>query len=313
LNAGVIAKLGRLIVGEVGKVVYGLDEEVTVLVAALLVEGHVLLEGVPGVAKTTIARALAASLELGFKRVQFTPDLLPSDIIGTVVFDQGSGEFRVKKGPIFTNILLADEINRASPRTQSALLEAMQERQVTIEGATYRLPEPFMVIATQNPIELEGTFPLPEAQLDRFLVRIRIGYPSKEVMRRILRDVKRIMNWPIRAVATAKDILEARNSIWSIEVKDPVIDYIIELVEASRRVEGVRLGASPRAAIALLQLSRALAALDGRNYVIPDDVKTAARYTLPHRIVLTPEAEAEGVTGESVVERLLQEVPVPIP
>jgi len=308
-----VRRLADQVLGEVGKVVYGLEEETRLILAAMLAGGHVLLEGVPGVAKTTLAKALASSTSLIFKRVQFTPDLLPSDIIGTMIYDQRSGEFRLRKGPVFTNILLADEINRASPRTQSALLEAMQERQVTIEGETLKLPEPFLVIATQNPIEMEGTFPLPEAQLDRFLVKVMIGLPGRDVLRRVLRGLRRIEEWPVRPVASAGEILAAREAIWNIEVKNPVLDYILDLVEATHRHPDVRLGASPRAAIALQQVARALAAMEGRDYTIPDDVKTAARYVLPHRLVLKPEAEVEGATAEKIIEQILSEVAVPVP
>ncbi|AEM38912.1 ATPase associated with various cellular activities AAA_3 [Pyrolobus fumarii 1A] len=308
-----VRSLAERVLGQVRKVVYGLDEQLKILLASLLAEGHVLLEGVPGVAKTTLAKAFASSMSLSFKRIQFTPDLLPSDVIGTMVYDQKSGEFRLKKGPIFANIVLADEINRASPRTQSALLEAMQERQVTIEGNTLRLPEPFMVVATQNPIEFEGTFPLPEAQLDRFLVKIVVPRPSREVLKQVLRNYGVIREWPIEPVATAEDVLEARRAVWSVRVSDSVLDYIVEIVEATHRHPHVRLGGSPRAAIAMQQLSRALAAMEGRDYVIPDDVKLAARYVLPHRIILKPEAEVEGVTPEAVVEEVLKSVPTPVP
>ena len=308
-----VTRLADLVLGEVSRVVYGLREEARVVLASLIVGGHVLIEGVPGVAKTTLAKALASALDLSFKRIQFTPDLLPSDIIGTMVFDQRSGEFRLRKGPVFANIVLADEINRASPRTQSALLEAMQERQVSIEGETLKLPEPFMVIATQNPVELEGTFPLPEAQLDRFLARVVIRRPGREVLKQVLRGLRVIEEWPVRPVAGAKEVLEARETVWGVEVSDPVLDYIIDLVEASHEYPGVELGASPRAAIALQQLSRALAAMSGRDYVIPDDVKLAARYVLPHRIILSPEAEAEGLTTERVVQEILEKTRVPIP
>ena len=301
------------VLGEVGKVVYGLEREARVILASMIVGGHVLLEGIPGVAKTTMAKAFASSLDLSFSRIQFTPDLLPSDIIGTMIYDQKKGEFRLHKGPVFANIVLADEINRASPRTQSALLEAMQERQVTIEGESLRLPEPFLVIATQNPIEMEGTFPLPEAQLDRFLVKVNIGMPSRDTLRTILSNLRRIREWPVEKVAEAGDILAARDELWRVSVNDDVVDYIISLVEESHKEPGVRLGGSPRAAIALYELSRALAAMDGRDYVIPDDVKEAARYVFPHRIILQPEAQAEGLTAERVVDRLLARVPVPVP
>jgi len=311
--ARLVAGLAEKVAREVSKVVYGLEDELKIIMASLLVGGHVLLEGMPGVAKTTLAKALASSMRLEFRRIQFTPDLLPSDIIGTMVYDQRSGEFRLRRGPVFTNILLADEINRASPRTQSALLEAMQERQVTIEGNTLPLPEPFLVIATQNPIEMEGTFPLPEAQLDRFLVKVSMPMPGREVLRRILRGLETIEKWPVEPVVSRDEILEARRAIWRVEVSDPVVDYIIDLVEGTHRHPDVRLGASPRAAIALQQLARALAAMEGRSYVIPDDVKTAARYVLAHRIILRPEAEAEGRQPEDVVESILSSVRVPVP
>ena len=312
-DVSAVRELVSRVGAEIGKVVYGLEEQVRIVVVSLIVGGHVLLEGVPGVAKTTLAKALAGSLSLSFKRIQFTPDLLPSDIIGTVVYDPRSGVFRVRKGPIFANIVLADEINRASPRTQSALLEAMQEKQVTIEDKTYRLEEPFFVIATQNPVEMEGTFPLPEAQLDRFLVKVTIPMPPRDVLRRVLQGLRVIEEWPVRPVAGAGDVLAAREAVWSVEARDPVLDYILDIVEASHRHPDVRLGASPRAAIALLQLSRGLAASEGRDYVIPDDVKLAARYVLPHRLILRPEAEAEERRPEDVVEEILREVPVPVP
>jgi len=308
-----VRELAERIMQEITKVVYGLEEEIKIVLASLIVGGHVLLEGVPGVAKTTLAKALADSLDLKFRRIQFTPDLLPSDIIGTMIYDQEAKRFQVRKGPIFANIVLADEINRASPRTQSALLEAMQERQVTIENQTYKLEEPFFVIATQNPIEMEGTFPLPEAQLDRFLVKVVIPLPGRDTLRRILLEYQTIEEWPVRKVASGRDILEARKAIWGIKLRDEVVEYILDLVEATHKHPDVRLGAGPRAAIALMQLGRALAALDGRDYVIPDDVKTAARYVLIHRIILRPEAEAEGRTTETVVNNILASVKVPVP
>ncbi len=295
------------------EIVIGKDRELKILIATIIVGGHVLLEGVPGVAKTLMARVVAASFDLSFKRIQFTPDLLPSDIIGTKIFNPKTGEFETRRGPIFANIVLADEVNRASPRTQSALLEAMQEKQVTIEGETHRLPEPFTVIATQNPIELEGTFPLPEAQLDRFTTKIVIEMPGREILLEILRKLRTIVEWPVARVATAKDILEARKLLWEVEVSDPVREYIVSLVEATHRHRDVRLGASPRAAIALQQIARALAAFEGRDYVIPDDVKKAAPYVLVHRVILKPEAELEGVTGETVVKDVLASVEVPVP
>ena len=308
-----VAQLVSRVLSEVSKVVYGLEGEARAILAALLSGGHVLVEGVPGVAKTTLAKAIASTLGLEFKRVQFTPDLLPSDIIGTVVYDPRSGEFRVRKGPIFTNILLADEINRGSPRTQSALLEAMQERQVTIEGRSYRLEEPFVVIATMNPIEVEGTFPLPEAQLDRFMARVRIPLPGREVLRVVIENMDYIDSWPVKPVASRDDVLSAMDAVRRVTLSQPIVDYIISIIEATHKHPAVRLGASPRAAIAVAKLSRAFAAMNGRDYVIPDDVKAAARYALPHRIIVRTEAEAEGVTGDMVVEEVLGEVPVPEP
>ncbi len=312
--AGAARLLAESVVDNVSRVLYGLERQARLIVAALVAGGHVLLEGVPGVAKTALARAVARSLRLEFRRVQFTPDLLPSDIIGTVVYDQRSGEFRVRRGPVFTNILLADEINRASPRTQSALLEAMQERQVTIEGRSYRLPEPFMVIATQNPVEMEGTFPLPEAQLDRFLARIVIPLPDRRGVREILRVAERGGGLEavdsLEPVAGPGEVEEARREAAAVRVDDELLDYIAALVEESHRLPGVRLGASPRAGVALLRYAKALAAMEGRGYLIPDDVKEAARYVLPHRLVLGLEAEER---PERLVEELLKRVPVPVP
>ena len=303
-------KLAHAVLSETGKVLVGLRDEVRLILSSMIVGGHVLLEGVPGVAKTTMAKAVASALNLKYRRIQFTPDLLPADIIGTMIYRQDKG-FVFHKGPIFTNILLVDEINRASPRTQSALLEAMQERQVTIEGNTLKLPEPFIVIATQNPIELEGTFPLPEAQIDRFLMKIEIGYPGRNETKEILKRLRIIEEWPIRPVAGAEDILAARDIVWSIHVEESVMDYIVSIVEETRRHPAVRLGGSPRAAIALLQVARALAVMDGRDYVIPDDVKKAALPVLVHRLILRPEAELEGVTPRSVVSDILKKIPVP--
>ncbi|HIQ02804.1 MAG TPA: MoxR family ATPase [Desulfurococcales archaeon] len=281
------------------------------ILASLYVGGHVLLEGVPGVAKTTLAKTIATVLQLEFRRIQFTPDLLPSDIIGTMVYNPKTGEFNVRLGPIFANIILADEINRASPKTQSALLEAMQERQVTIEGVTYKLPDPFLVLATQNPIELEGTYPLPEAQLDRFFMRIIIDYPSKSETVEILKRLKRIYDFKVKPVASAKDILKIRELVWKVYVDESILNYIADIVEESRRHSAVRLGGSPRAAIALLMASRALALMDGRDYVIPDDVKEVAEPVLNHRIILSTEAVFEGVKPVDVIRDILKRVPPP--
>jgi MoxR-like ATPase len=289
--------------------------EVKAIVACLLARGHALIEGVPGIAKTYTAKSIARLLSLDFRRVQMTPDLLPSDIVGYYVFDQRTGEFRLRKGPIFTNILLVDEINRASPRTQSALLEAMQERQVTIEGQTLKLEEPFMVLATQNPIEMEGVFPLPEAQVDRFLAKIVTGYISHrgfvELLRRVHEIEQAIEN--LRPVVPREVVLEEIKRAAEVRVEDAVLDYIASIVEETRVHPAVRLGGSPRAGIAMLKLAKAWAYLDGRNYVIPDDVKAVAKLALIHRIILKPEYEVQGVTSERVIESVLSKVPVPRP
>jgi len=296
---------------EIEKVIVGKREDITIILASLIARGHILLEGVPGVAKTTMAKAVAAALDLSFKRIQFTPDLLPSDIVGTMVYDPRSGDFRLRKGPIFANIVLADEINRASPRTQSALLEAMQEKQVTIEGNTLPLPEPFMVIATQNPIELEGTFPLPEAQTDRFLVKLEISYPARDELMNILKRLREIEEWPIKPVAGKEELQSLSSTLWDIHISEELLGYIVDIIEESRKHPSVKLGGSPRAAISLLQMSRSLALLNGRDYIIPDDIKRAAKPVLVHRIILKPEAEIEGETSSQVIDEVLKKVPVP--
>jgi len=296
---------------EVGKVVVGKSEEIKLIFACLLAGGHLLLEGVPGVAKTTMARALASSLSLEFQRIQFTPDLLPSDIIGTYVYDQKASDFRLRKGPIFGNIVLADEINRASPKTQSALLEAMQEKQVTIEGTTLKLPPPFMVLATQNPIEFEGTYPLPEAQIDRFLMRVRVDYPSRDETMQLLKNLKSIHEWKINSAVDQKTIDSLIELRWNVHVEDTVLSYIIDLVEESRKHKSVRLGASPRAATSLQTAATAMALIEGRNFVIPDDVKRISTHVLAHRIILNQEAILDGVTQEAVVDEIVKSVKVP--
>ncbi|MCI4461421.1 MAG: MoxR family ATPase [Thermogladius sp.] len=291
------------------------EREVKLILAALIARGHVLIEGVPGVAKTTIAKSIARSLSLEFKRVQMTPDLLPMDIIGYKIFDQKTGEFKFVKGPIFTNILLADEINRASPRTQSALLEAMQERQVTVEGETFRLDEPFMVLATQNPVEMEGVFPLPEAQLDRFLIKVETGYPSTKGFMTMLKRIDEIEAWveSIKPVVSREEVLNEIKSVKDVRVDEAIYQYIAALVEETRRHSAVRLGASPRSGIAILRMAKAVAYLEGRNYVIPDDVKQVLVPTLSHRLILNPEFEIEGVSASRVVEEIMSKVPVPKP
>ena len=289
--------------------------EAKIIVASLVARGHVLLEGVPGVAKTTLAKAISRLFDLEFKRVQMTPDLLPADIIGFYIYDQKTGEFKLRKGPIFTNILLVDEVNRASPRTQSALLEAMQERQVTIEGETFKLEDPFMVIATQNPVEMEGVFPLPEAQLDRFLAKVETGYLSTEGFKKMLKRIDEIevAVEEIKPVMRKEDVVKTSQEARSVKVDESIFDYIVAIVEETRRHPAVKLGGSPRAGIALLKLARAWAYLDGRNYVIPDDVKAVAKPALIHRIILKPEYEIEGFSQSRVVEDVLNKVPVPKP
>jgi len=291
------------------------ESEIKLILASLLARGHVLLEGVPGVAKTYTARVVASLLGLSFKRIQMTPDLLPSDITGGFVYDQKSGEFKLRRGPIFANIVLVDEINRASPRTQSALLEAMQERQVTIEGVTIPLEEPFMVIATQNPVEFEGVFPLPEAQLDRFLARIYVDYPSTKGFIEILRRADEIEEAvaSVKPIMSREEVLEAIRGASSVKVEDSIYEYVARIVEETRRHPSVRLGGSPRAGIAIVRLARAWAYIDGRSYVIPDDVKAVAVPALSHRIILNPEYEVEGLKAEVVVKEILGKVPVPRP
>jgi MoxR-like ATPase len=300
------------ILAEVSKVIVGKTQELKLIVACLFAGGHVLLEGVPGVAKTSMAKALANSLGLKFDRIQFTPDLLPSDIIGTYVFDQKVSDFKIRKGPVFGNIILADEINRASPKTQSALLEAMQERQVTIEGTTMPLPAPFIVLATQNPIEFEGTYPLPEAQIDRFLMRVEIGYPTREETMQMLKNLRSIMETKIKPVADEKTLQSLiPSAIWSVNVDDSIRGYITDIVEATRSNPAVRLGGSPRAATSLQVGSAGVALTEGRSYVIPDDVKKVAPNVLAHRLVLRQEAILDGLTQSTIVKQVVQSTKVP--
>jgi len=300
---------------EVAKAVVGQDQVVTGLLIALVADGHVLLEGVPGVAKTLLARTLAATLSLSAKRVQFTPDLMPGDITGSLVYDARTAEFEFREGPAFTNILLADEINRTPPKTQAALLEAMEERQVSVEGTPRPLPSPFLVAATQNPVEYEGTYPLPEAQIDRFLLKLFVSVPDRDAEIELLnrhaagfnpRDLS-----AVRPVAGPQELAAARKAAAEVRVSPEVTGYIVDLCRATRQSPSVRLGVSPRGATALLGASRAWAWLVGREYVIPDDVKALARPALRHRIQLRHEAELEGATPEGVLDGLLSSVPVP--
>ena len=300
---------------EVAKAVVGQDQLVTGLLIALVADGHVLLEGVPGVAKTLLARTVAAALSLSAKRVQFTPDLMPGDVTGSLVYDARTAEFEFREGPVFTNILLADEINRTPPKTQAALLEAMEERQVSVEGRPRLLPTPFLVAATQNPVEYEGTYPLPEAQVDRFLLKLFVSAPDRNAEIELLirhaagfnpRDLS-----AIRPVAGLQELAAARKAAAQVRVSSEITGYIVDLCRATRQSPSLRLGVSPRGATALLAASRAWAWLAGRDYVIPDDVKALARPALRHRIQLRPEAELEGVTPEGVLDGLLSSVPVP--
>ena len=305
---------------ELGKVIVGQQYLVERLVIGLLANGHVLLEGVPGLAKTLSVKSLAACISVKFARLQFTPDMLPADVIGTQIYNPQSGGFSTRKGPIFANLILADEINRAPAKVQSALLEAMQEKQVTIGEQTFKLEEPFLVLATQNPIEQEGTYPLPEAQVDRFMLKLKIGYPSRDEERKILETMAKTSGTPVtHAVVDPKDILRAREVINDIYVDDKVKDYIVDLVCATRDPDHykiavkdfIQLGASPRATINLTLASKAYAFLKGRGYVTPQDVKSIGMDVLRHRVAITYEAEAEEKTSETVVQKIFDELPVP--
>ena len=302
---------------EVGKAVVGQDAAVSGLVVALLCEGHVLLEGVPGVAKTLLVRTLSRALQLDSKRVQFTPDLMPSDITGSLVFDARSADFDFRAGPVFTNVLLADEINRTPPKTQAALLEAMEERQVTVEGTARPLPAPFMVVATQNPIEYEGTYPLPEAQLDRFLLKLTLPLPPREDELRVLAlhdagfDPRDLAAAGVVPVAGPAQLAAARAGVAAVTVRPEMIAYIVDIARATRVAPALSLGVSPRGATALLAAAKAWAWLSGRDYCTPDDVKALARPALRHRVALRPEAELEGVNTDSVLDSVLATVPVP--
>lgn len=299
------------LIENVERVIVGKREAIEFIMVALLCEGHVLLEDVPGSGKTMMARSVALSLGISFKRIQCTPDLLPNDITGVSIFNQKTGEFEFKPGPIFVNILLADEINRATPRTQAALLEAMQEQQVTVDGVTRDLPRPFLVLATQNPVEYEGTFPLPEAQLDRFLLRLSVGYPSRTDERQILSNLWR--EHPITKigkVVNGQDLATLQKRVWDVNVDETLQDYIVDLAEATRGHPDLALGVSPRGSLALLKSAQALAAIRGRDYVIPEDIKTLVPLTLAHRLILKPEAELRGRTAHTILEDILEKTPL---
>ena len=299
------------IIDNVERVIIGKRDAIELLLVALLCEGHVLIEDVPGVGKTMLARAIAISLGGQFKRLQCTPDLLPNDVTGVSVFNQQRSEFEFRPGPIFVNVLLADEINRATPRTQSALLEAMQEQQVTVDGVTRSLPRPFMVLATQNPIEYEGTFPLPEAQIDRFLMRLALGYPSAAQEKQLLPHLQR--EHPVTKLQQITDeaqLLDFQKQVWEMHVDETLQDYIVALVTATREHGDVALGASPRASLALFKTGQALAAVRGRDHVIPDDIKYLAPFALPHRLIIKPEAELRGQTALKIVAEIIERTPL---
>jgi len=309
-----ISESGRQIIAEVERAVVGKRDVLELLMAAALAGGHVLFEDFPGLGKTLIARSFATALGLGFRRIQFTPDLLPGDITGGYILNRDRNEFELRQGPIFTNILLADEINRASPKTQSALLEAMQEFQVTLEGETLRLPDPFIVLATQNPIEYEGTFPLPEAQLDRFMIKISVGYPSLDDEREILRRRRERGQDEVSlsAAMESRGLTEMRLAVESVHVDADLERYIAAIVQSTRLDRRVAVGASPRAGLAFLKLSRARAALDGRDYVIPDDIRIFALPVLSHRMILQPEYWMSQSVGADVIHDVLEKIPVPV-
>lgn len=305
-------ELIKKIIGNISRVIVGKKEAIELLLVTLLADGHALLEDVPGVGKTLIAKSLAKSIKGSFNRIQFTPDLLPSDITGFNIYNQKERKFEFKQGPVLTNVLLADEINRAIPRTQSSLLESMEERQVTIDGKTYPLPKPFFLIATQNPIELEGTFPLPEAQLDRFLIKINIGYPNEEeeisILKRFQKDDPLIS---LKPVATPKQIITMKQMCKKITLSSSVHKYIIDIISSTRNNKKLRFGVSPRGSLGLMRAAQGLAAIKGRNYVIPDDVKELIKPVLAHRIILNEEEKLRGETPENILEEIISQTPVP--
>ena len=308
-----LSDTAKQIIDNVQRVIVGKEDEIELMLVALLCEGHVLLEDVPGVGKTTLAKAAARSLGCTFQRIQFTPDLLPSDVTGLYFFNQKAQDFEFRPGPVITQVLLADEINRATPRTQSALLEAMQERQVTIENSTMPLPRPFLVLATQNPIELEGTFPLPEAQVDRFLLKLKIGYPSEQDENDILVRFERSDPLDeLQPVTGPEELLEMQRAVRTVRVEDSVREYVVRVARATRDHPAVSLGVSPRGTMALYHTAQARAAIRGRAYVIPDDVKALAPHVLTHRIIINPQTRLRGRTPQEVVMDVVDQVAVPV-
>jgi len=309
-----VSELGKKLIDEVSRSVLGKEGALELVLVGMLSNGHILLEDYPGLAKTLLAKTYAAAIGCKFKRIQFTPDLLPSDITGTYIFHRNTSEFKFRPGPIFTNILLADEINRAPPKTQAALLEAMQEKQVTIDGVTHPLPDPFVVMATQNPIEYEGTYPLPEAQLDRFLMKMNIGYPDYDTEMTIINDRKarRKDDIDVNAIADPAKVVEMQRYVENVYVDNDIVAYIVNIVRRTREDGSIAIGGSPRGSLALFKMSRVMAAIEGRDYVIPDDVKRIAIPALEHRIILKPEPRIKGVRTRDVLSNILMEVPVPM-
>lgn len=313
MKLGKVGEFTRSLVDEVSKAIVGKEEVLERVVLAILSDGHLLIEDYPGLGKTIMAKSFAAALGCKFKRVQFTPDLLPADITGTYIFDRKKGDFLLRRGPVFTNVLLADEINRAPPKTQAALLEAMQEHQATLEGETHPLASPFLVMATQNPIEFEGTYPLPEAQIDRFIMRIEMGYPSPEAEVEILsrRVARKQDEVEMDRIATPKAVIDIQAAVEEVFVEEDVERYAVELVRRTRAHSRVEVGASPRGSLALLKLSRARAAMLGRDFVVPDDIKEVAVDALSHRLILKPDPMIRGVKPSTIVGEILRDVPVP--
>jgi MoxR-like ATPase len=308
-----VAELAVRVRENIQKVIVGKDEVIDLALVAILCEGHILIEDVPGIGKTTLARSIAASLGCTFRRIQFTPDLLPSDVTGINYFNQKTQEFQFRPGPVISQVVLADEINRATPRTQSALLEAMQERQITVDGETYPLPRPFLVLATQNPIELEGTFPLPEAQVDRFLIKLPIGYPTEaEEHALLLRFARQDPLEDLSPVVTPDDLLRVQEQVRDVRVEESVRGYVVDIVRATRAHQDIQLGVSPRGTLALYNCARALAAIRGRAYVLPDDVKLLAPYVLTHRVLISPATRLRGRRLADVLMDVIATVPVPV-
>ena len=310
----VVSDISNALMNEVSKVIIGKQENLRRVTIGILSNGNMLLEDFPGLGKTMLANTFARSLGCKFKRVQFTPDLLPSDIMGTYMYDQQAGEFKLRPGPLFANLLLADEINRAPPKTQTALLEAMEEKQVTIEGITHKLPAPFVTLATQNPIEQEGTYPLPEAQMDRFLMKMSMGYPNRQEEKAILarRKMRGKDDHDVEQITSPKKVVAMQKALEEVHIDPAILSYIVEVVQRSREDHRVITGASPRASQSLFKTGRAAAAIDGRDYVIPDDIKGVALQVVSHRIVLKPEAKIRGITGMHIMRKILNEVPVPV-